>query len=134
MKNIASIVCISLLMLACNAPASKDEQQEKASDLPYPPPEFTGTIGTSFEDSKEDYPQPLAAPKGAPNVLVIMLDDLGFGMPATTGGPIPTPAVDKLASEGLLYTRFHTTGICSPTRAALLSGRNHHQTGFGTIS
>ena len=68
-----------------------------------------------------------ASASGAPNVVVILLDDVGFGQPSTFGGPIPTPQLDKLASQGLKYTRFHTTGICSPTRVALLTGRNHHQ-------
>lgn len=102
--------------------------------LPRPDSKFAGKIGNSFEDSKEDYPQPFHAPKGAPNVLIVLLDDMGFGQPGVTGGPIPTPHIDQLAASGLTYTRFHTTGICSPSRAALLTGRNHHQSGFGTIT
>ncbi|MGE0759091.1 MAG: sulfatase-like hydrolase/transferase [Pirellulaceae bacterium] len=95
---------------------------------------FKGKIGETFKESKQDFPQPLQAPQGAPNVVVILLDDVGFGQPSTFGGPIPTPQFDKLAREGLKYTRFHTTGICSPTRVALLTGRNHHQCGFGAIT
>lgn len=95
---------------------------------------FKGKIGQSYENSQEDYPQPLRAPKNAPNVVLILLDDVGFGQPGAFGGPIPTPAMDKLAANGLSYNCFHTTGISSPTRAALLTGRNHHQAGFGTIS
>lgn len=102
--------------------------------LPKPEPAFNGKIGETFKDSIQDFPQPLKAPKGAPNVVMILLDDVGFGHPSTFGGPVPTPQMDKLASQGLKYTRFHTTGICSPTRAALLTGRNHHQCGFGTIT
>ncbi|MFV0358369.1 arylsulfatase [Tropicimonas sp.] len=102
--------------------------------LPLPPAEFKGTIGKTFEDSRQDYPQPVAPPAGAPNVVVILIDDLGFGQPGTFGGPVPTPAMDRLAEEGLRYTRMHTTAICSPTRAALLTGRNHHEVGFGTIT
>jgi arylsulfatase len=104
------------------------------SSLPIPKPEFKGKIGKTFEDSKQDYPQPVTPPKGAPNVVIILLDDLGFGQPGTFGGPVPTPQLDKLAKQGIAYNRFHTTGICSPTRAALLTGRNHHQVGFGTIT
>lgn len=102
--------------------------------LPFPPPPFEGTITETFEGSTQDYPQPVTPPEGSPNILVILIDDLGFGQPGTFGGPVPTPAMDQLAAEGLRYTRFHTTAICSPTRAALLTGRNHHQSGFGTIT
>lgn len=76
----------------------------------------------------------MKAPAGAPNVVVIMFDDVGFGHTSTFGGPIQTPNLDKLAAKGVKYNRFHTTAICSPTRAALLSGRNHHQCGTGTIT
>ncbi len=102
--------------------------------LPKPLPPFTGVIGPTFKESKEDYPQPIKAPDGAPNVVVILLDDLGFGQAGAFGGPVPTPNIDKLAAQGLKYNRFHTTAICSPTRAALLTGRNHHQVGMGTIT
>ncbi len=102
--------------------------------LPKPDQPFKGKIGKTFGDSQQDFPQPLSAPKGAPNVVLILLDDLGFGQPGTFGGPIPTPNLDKLAGQGLRYNRFHTTGICSPTRAALLTGRNHHQVATGTIT
>lgn len=101
--------------------------------LPRPDPEFKGTIGRTIETSKPDYPQPIRAPKGAPNILVVLLDDVGFGMASTFGGPVPTPNMDKLAKGGLSYTRFHTTALCSPTRAALLTGRNHHSAGTGVV-
>lgn len=105
--------------------------QEK---LPHPSQKFEGKIGKTYKDSKEDYPTEIQAPSGSPNIILIMLDDVGFGQPSTFGGPIPTPEIDKVAKEGITYTRFHTTGICSSTRASLLTGRNHHQTGFGTIT
>ena len=101
--------------------------------LPRPDPPFEGKIGKTYKDSTPDYPQPVRAPKGAPNVLIILLDDVGFGMCSPLGGPVPTPSLEKLASEGLTYTRFHTTALCSPTRAALLTGRNHHSCGTGVI-
>jgi arylsulfatase A-like enzyme len=73
-------------------------------------------------------------PKGAPNVLLIMTDDAGYGVAGTFGGVIPTPALDRIASMGLRYTQFHSTALCSPTRAALITGRNHHSVGFGVIA
>jgi Sulfatase len=76
----------------------------------------------------------VAAPPGAPNVLVVLLDDVGFGASSAFGGPVHMPTAERLAGEGLKYTRFHTTALCSPTRAALLSGRNHHAAGMGGIT
>jgi arylsulfatase len=117
---------------------AQDPKAESATPsrthLPLPDPEFHGTIGKTYEDSKPDYPQGVSPPRGAPNVVVILLDDVGFGHAGTFGGPIPTPNIDKLAAQGLRYNRFHTVGVCSPTRAALLTGRNHHTVGFGTIT
>lgn len=103
------------------------------TQLPKPDPQFKGKIGETYKDSTPSYPQPVKAPKGAPNVLLILLDDVGFGMCSTFGGPVPTPNMDKLANNGLKYTHFHTTALCSPTRAALLTGRNHHSVGTGVI-
>jgi arylsulfatase len=101
--------------------------------LPHPEPPFEGTIGRTTKDSKPDFPKEVEAPKGAPNVLLIMTDDVGFGASSPFGGPIPTPTFDKLAVSGLRYNRFHTTALCSPTRAALITGRNHHTCATGTI-
>ncbi len=101
--------------------------------LPAPPAPFKGQIGLSATDSKPDFPQPVQAPKGAPNVVIVLLDDVGFGASSTFGGPINTPTLDKLAKSGLRYTQFHTTALCSPTRAALLTGRNHHSVHTGVI-
>jgi arylsulfatase A-like enzyme len=85
-------------------------------------------------DSKPGWPPTIVPPKGAPNVLLIMTDDQGYGITSTFGGIIPTPAMDRLAKAGLRYTQFHSTALCSPTRAALITGRNHHSVGFGVIS
>jgi len=104
------------------------------SVLPRPEPAFAGTTERTLEGSKPDYPSPLRPPPGAPNVVVVLIDDAGFGNPATFGGPVQTPTLDALAARGLRYNRFHVTGLCSPTRAALLSGRNHHSVGFGMVS
>ena len=102
--------------------------------LPLPPAPFKGEIGTTYKDSKPDFPAQLKAPADAPNVLVILLDDVGFGAMSTFGGLVETPELDQLADNGLRYNRFHTTALCSPTRAALLTGRNHHQVGSGMIT
>jgi arylsulfatase len=102
--------------------------------LPRPEPPFKGTIGRTYKDSVPDKIPLVKAPNGAPNVLLILIDDCGFGQWGTFGGQIPTPNLDRLAKAGLRYTRFHTTALCSPTRAALLTGRNHHSAGTGTIT
>ncbi|MFM8973285.1 MAG: arylsulfatase, partial [Actinomycetota bacterium] len=103
------------------------------SDLPRPTPDFAGEIGRLLEDSIAAPLRPDAAPPGAPNVVVVVLDDVGFGSFSTVGGPVPTPACDALAAAGLRNNQFHTTALCSPTRAALLTGRNHHAVHMGGI-
>jgi arylsulfatase A-like enzyme len=102
--------------------------------LPPPPPRFGGDINLSARNSKPYWPPQVVPPKGAPNVLLIMTDDQGYGVSGTFGGVIPTPAMDRIAKMGLRYTQFHSTALCSPTRAALITGRNHHSVGFGIIS
>jgi arylsulfatase A-like enzyme len=103
--------------------------------LPRPDFRFPGEVGRTYlESSPARFPQPVKAPKGAPNIVLILIDDAGFGQFSTFGGGVPSPTMDKLASEGLRYNRFHTTALCSPTRAALITGRNHHSATFGTIS
>jgi arylsulfatase len=101
--------------------------------LPRPEQPFKGHISRKAMDSIKDFPQEVAAPKGAPNVLLILTDDVGFGASSTFGGPIETKTFDRLAANGLRYTQFHTTALSSPTRAALLSGRNHHSAATGVI-
>ncbi len=102
--------------------------------LPPPDPKFGGVIKENALQSKAWWPPRVVPPKGAPNILLIMTDDVGFGAPSTFGGVIPTPALDRVAQMGLRYINFHTTALCSPTRAALITGRNHHSVGFGVIS
>jgi arylsulfatase len=94
--------------------------------LPKPLQPFRGTINLRARESKSDFPQPVKAPAGAPNVLLVLLDDCGFGATSTFGGPCSTPTLESLAKSGLRYNQFHTTSLCSPTRAALITGRNHH--------
>ena len=101
--------------------------------LPPPPPKFGGVIKESAKDSRPWWPPRVVPPKGAPNVLLIMTDDQGYGVSGTFGGVIPTPALDRVAKAGLRYTQFHSTALCSPTRAAIITGRNHHAVGFGQI-
>jgi hypothetical protein len=101
--------------------------------LPPPPAKFGGVIKESAKDSKPYWPPMVVPPKGAPNVLLIMTDDQGYGVSGTFGGVIPTPAMDRIAKAGLRYTQFHSTALCSPTRAALITGRNHHSVGYGVI-
>src|SRR5438045_1901624 len=92
---------------------------------------FQGTVGRNLSETKQWWPEQKTAPKGAPNVVWILLDDVGFGAISTFGGLIKTPTIDSLANNGLRYTNFHTTAICSPTRAALLTGRNSHSVHMG---
>ena len=101
--------------------------------LPPPPPAFGGVIKEKASESTAWWAPRVVPPKGAPNVLLIMTDDQGFGAPSTFGGVIPTPAMDRIAAQGLRYTNFHSTSLCSPTRAALITGRNHHSVGFGVV-
>ncbi len=102
--------------------------------LPPPDPKFGGVIKDTAQQSKAWWAPRIVPPKGAPNVLLIMTDDAGFGVSGTFGGVIPTPALDRVARNGLRYNNFHSTALSSPTRAALITGRNHHSVGFGVIS
>jgi len=102
--------------------------------LPRPDFHFKGNVGRTYKDSDPgQFPQPVQAPKGAPNIVLILIDDAGFGQFSTFGGGVPSPTMDRLAAEGLRFNRFHTTALCSPTRAALLTGRNHHSVSSGVI-
>jgi arylsulfatase len=103
--------------------------------LPRPDFRFPGEVGRTYlESDPAQFPQPVAAPKGAPNIVLLLIDDCGFGQYGTFGGGIPSPTMDRLAAEGLRFNRFHTTALCSPTRAALITGRNHHSTSFAGIT
>lgn len=113
--------------LACAAPVLAQ------SVLPAPEAPFRGRIGLRPSESTKDFPAQVQAPENAPNIVIILTDDVGFGASSTFGGPIPTPTFDRLASTGLRYNQFHTTALCSPTRAALLTGRNHHTCATGVI-
>ncbi len=104
------------------------------NQLPAPDPKFGGEIKNDALSSKPWWAPRIVPPKEAPNVLLIITDDAGFGVPSTFGGVIPTPAMDRIARSGLRYNNIHSTALCSPTRAALITGRNHHSAGFGVVS
>jgi arylsulfatase A-like enzyme len=140
--NLAAIVVVSLLaagsgtaQVVTGVPGSPNATTTLQGDqLPPPPAKFGGVIKEDATDSKAWWPPRVVPPKGAPNILLIMTDDQGYGVPSTFGGVIPTPALDRIAKAGLRYTQFHSTALCSPTRAALITGRNHHAVGFGVIT
>jgi arylsulfatase A-like enzyme len=102
--------------------------------LPAPDPKFGGVIKDDALQSQPWWAPRIVPPKGAPNVLLIITDDSGFGVPSTFGGVVRTPSMDRVAKAGLRYNNIHSTALCSPTRAALITGRNHHSAGFGVIS
>jgi len=102
--------------------------------VPAPDPAFGGEIKDGALQSKSWWAPKIVPKKGAPNVLLVLVDDAGYGVAGTFGGVIPTPTLDRIARSGLRYTQFHSTALCSPTRAALITGRNHHSVGFGVIS
>ena len=122
-------------------PTSREEndhghRHSSRAILPIPARPYTGVTTYDAKDPGTSFPpiEPIRPPAGAPNVLVILIDDAGFGSNSAFGGPCRTPTFERLAADGLKYTRFHTTALCSPTRAALLSGRNHHTVGMGGIT
>jgi arylsulfatase A-like enzyme len=106
----------------------------RGNQIPAPEPKFGGVIKETLQGSKTWWPPRIVPPKGAPNILLIMTDDQGYGVSGTFGGVIPTPALDRIAKAGLRCTQFNSTALCSPTRAALITGRNHHSGGFGVIT
>jgi arylsulfatase A-like enzyme len=147
-SDMMKVILLSITMIAVSgAEYCKAQQQTTGTPgspgatttidgnyLPAPAQKFGGTINLSARDSKPYWPSRIVPRKGAPNILLIMTDDQGYGVTSTFGGLIPTPAMDRVAKAGLRYTQFHSTALCSPSRAALITGRNHHSVGFGIIS
>ncbi len=131
---LSGLVSSGLANEASDSGSPNATQVLNGKQLPPPVPEFGGTIKQEALQSKPWWPPRVVPPEGAPNVLMIITDDAGFGVPSTFGGVVPTPAMDQLAEEGLRYTRVFSTALCSPTRASLITGRNHHSVGFGVIS
>jgi arylsulfatase len=122
-----------LIRVHAQEPAA-GEPVSRGDALPHGDPSFQGVANRTLAGSKPDFPQPVRAPYSAPNVLLVLIDDAGFGNPSTFGGPCQTPTLTRLAAQGLRYNRFHVTALCSPSRSALLSGRNHHAVGFGSVA
>jgi arylsulfatase A-like enzyme len=129
-------VCLLMTGLVFHFGSFAGAQQDDGSVLPFPPTPLSESVAAPrLQDAKMKWPaQPQRLPKDAPNILIVLLDDVGFGVAETFGGEVHTPTLTKLANEGLRYNMFHTTAICSPTRAALLTGRNHTRVGSGTIA
>src|SRR5437660_10877933 len=130
-KSISCFIAIAVA-LQITGSISGDAEWDRTV-LPRPPQPFQGVTKRSLEGSIAAFTQPVKAPSNAPNILLVLIDDAGFGNPSTFGGPVATPTFDKLATEGLRYNRFHVTALCSPTRAALLSVGNHQAAGLGAI-
>jgi arylsulfatase len=127
-------ICITSLLLGSSAALAQGVPSD-GSVLPFPQPPSKSIAAPTLQRSKlAPFPEDNRLPKDAPNILIIMLDDVGFGLPDTFGGPIRTRTLSRLANDGISYNTFHTTSICSPTRAALLTGRNHQRVGSGTIA
>ena len=121
-------------LFSLQAPQKSAPEKLDRTVLPIPDAPFQGVAKRTLDGSKPNFPRVVTPPRDAPNVLLILVDDAGFGNPSTFGGPCQTPTLTRLAEQGLRYNRFHVTALCSPTRAALLSGRNHHAVGFGSIA
>ena len=133
MKSKLIITALAVSTLAVGVQAQQEASRVDRTVLPPPAPPFRGKIEVAYKDSKGEFPQPLRAPNGAPNVLLIMGDDIGYGHMSAFGGPANTPNFDRLAKQGLSFTNFHTTAVCSASRAALLTGRNAHAVGMGGV-
>ena len=113
---------------------AQDPEKSGREILPVPDIPSKGKIAIDARDASFPPIKPLRPPKGAPNVVIVLIDDMGFGCPSANGGPVHMPAMEKIAERGLLYSRFHTTALCSPTRQALLTGRNHHSAEMGSVA
>lgn len=115
---------------------NKETFPTKVNRNVYPEPEWRfrdAKIGLTYKESQPDFPPPKTPPEGSPNILLVLLDDVGFGWPSVNGGLVEMPTAERIAGNGLQYNQFHTTALCSPTRAALLTGRNHHTVAAGVI-
>src|SRR5882757_1533803 len=138
LRNLATLLAsVGIVTLAQTALAQSPASQLPGGSLSLPRPDFRfkGEVGRTYQDSDPaTFPQIVRPPKGAPNIVLILLDDVGFGQFSVFGGGVSSPNMEKLSAQGLRYNRFHTTALCSPTRAALLCGRNHQMAASGAIT
>jgi len=129
--------CISIFLFLVTfsgtASAAADNQKLDRSRIPVAAPDYPAATEIDAREIDPPPMQVITAPQKAPNIVLILTDDVGYGVPSTFGGPVDTPALDRLAENGLSYTRFHTTSLCSPTRSALKAGRNHHMVNVGSV-
>jgi arylsulfatase A-like enzyme len=126
--------CLSLKVFVSPALAETSDVKLDRTVLPIPEPNYPHSTVLDARDTKPPPHFEVKAPAGAPNVLIVLVDDMGFGMPSAFGGPVRMPSADRLSAEGLRFNQFHTTALCSPTRMALLTGRNHHTGNMGSIT
>ena len=133
MKNRNLILILSIFMIVACQPQT-EKQTEVSDDFAKYGQEFKGKIAKSYEESEEWWPSAPKPPEGTPNVIIFLLDDTGFGHLSSFGGLVETPRIDQLAENGLRYNNFHTTALCSPTRASIMAARNHHRIGLGSHS
>src|SRR5258708_6916400 len=136
MKKLTLVLAVSLSLGIAASVVAAYAQQIDRTQLPFPDTQYKypGKVPLDARDAKFPPIKPLRPPEGSPNVVVILLDDIGFGAPSTFGGGVNMPVLDSLAKQGLRYTQFHTAALCSPTREALLTGHNHHSVGMGAIT
>lgn len=137
--KVVSVLIAFILLVSCQQQQTGTVQSNVGPDgfdrtvLPVAEAPFKGKTGVRTSESEKDFPKEIKAPEGAPNILLILTDDVGFGASSTFGGPVPTPTMDRVAANGVKYSQFHTTALCSPTRGAVLNGRNHHSVSTGGI-
>lgn len=140
MKNYSFLILlVAVLVLSCTSPQKETSPKTQTTSkidrtvLPIQPPKHAAVTIMDAREAEKPAPFNIDAPEGAPNIVVVLIDDIGFGATSTFGGAINTPTFDRLADNGLRFNRFHTTALCSPTRASLLSGRNHHNVNVGSV-
>ncbi|MEN8799993.1 MAG: sulfatase-like hydrolase/transferase, partial [Flavobacteriaceae bacterium] len=129
MRVLLCLLCLGILVLGCTPETKKSESDQNFEKYGQ---EFEGKISQSYEESEEWWPKKKRPPADAPNVIIFLLDDVGFAQVESFGGLIKTPNIDALAAGGLRYNNFHTTALCSPSRATLMAGRNPHKIGLGS--
>jgi arylsulfatase A-like enzyme len=130
-----TVGALVLTAVTTDLASAQSASSDATLSLPRPDFHFRGQVGRTYQDSDPaTFPQMIRPPKGAPNIVLVLLDDVGFGQFSVFGGGVSSPSMEQLAAQGLRFNRFHTTALCSPTRAALLTGRNHHVAGTGVIT